>query len=151
MALFGGACFGSKRLAFLVPGFALLLSDVILNAGRHQNLATEAWMLTAFTYGAFALVVCLGCGFRGRNRTVAGVFVGSLAASCVFFVISNLGFWFVFARPLDATTLAISYVNAIPFFHYTVLGDLFFNTVLFGALALAESRFEVLRPVQPAV
>jgi hypothetical protein len=150
IALFGGACFGSKKMAFLVPGFALLLSDLILNAGRHQNLAAEAWMLTAFTYGAFGLIVCLGCGFRGRNRTVAGVFVGSLAASCVFFVISNLGFWFVFARPLTFSTLGASYVAAIPFFHYTVLGDVFFNTVLFGSLALAESRFAVLRPAQVA-
>ena len=151
IALFGGACFGSKKLAFLVPVFALLLSDLILNAGRHQNLAAEAWMLTGFTYGAFALVVCLGFGFRDRNRTVAGVFVGSLAASCVFFVISNLGFWFVFAKPLTFSTLGASYVAAIPFFHHTMLGDIFFNAVLFGSLALAESRFAVLRPVPAQV
>jgi hypothetical protein len=153
IALFGGACFGSKKLAFLVPVFALLLSDVILNAGRHQNLAAEAWMLTAFTYGAFAVVVCLGFGFRNRNRTVAGVFVGSLAASAVFFAISNFGWWAVLnfgSMGLPAKPLVVCYVDAIPFFHYTVLSDVFFNTVLFGSLALAESRFAVLRSAQAA-
>jgi hypothetical protein len=153
IALFGGACFGSKKLAFLVPGFALLLSDLVLNAGRHQNLAAEAWMLTAFTYGAFALVVCLGFGFRNRNRTVAGIFVGSLAASAVFFAISNFGWWAVLnfgSMGLPAKPLAVCYIDAIPFFRFTVMGDIFFNTVLFGSLALAENRFAVLRPVQVA-
>ena len=42
--------------------------------------------------------------------------------------------------------MGVVFLKAIPFFHQTMLSDLFFNTVLFGSLALAESRFEVLRP-----
>lgn len=153
IALFAGACFGSKLLAFAVPGVALLLSDLILNTSRYVDLAPTAWALVPFTAGAFALTVVLGFGFRGHNRTAAGVFVGSLAASCVFFAVSNFGWWAVLQiglMDLPAESLLTCYVNAIPFFHQTMLSDLFFNTVLFGALALAESRYAVLRPVEAA-
>jgi len=150
IALFGGACFGSRKLAFLVPGLTLLVSDLILNSGRYKNLAADAWSLMPFTAGAFALVVLLGFGLRGRNRSVSGVFVGSLAASCVFFFVTNLGWWLVFIQPRTISTLGTTYAAAIPFFHHTVLGDVFFNTVLFGSLALVESRFVSVRPVGTA-
>ncbi len=146
IALFAGACFGSRLLAFVVPCVALLVSDLILNTSRYVDLAPTAWALVPFTAGAFALTVLLGFGFRGRNRTVPGVFVGSLAASCVFFVVSNFGWWLMFVEP-KIGTIGTTYLAAIPFFHQTMLSDLFFNTVLFGSLALAESRFKVLRPV----
>jgi len=150
IALFGGACFGSRKLAFLVPGLALLASDLILNSGRYQNLAPDAWSLLPFTAASFALVVLLGFGFRGRRRSTAGILIGSLAASCVFFVVSNLGWWLVCVQPQTLSTLGTTYAAAIPFFHHTVLGDIFFNTVLFGTLAMAESRFVAIRPVEAA-
>lgn len=149
IALFAGACFGSRLLAFVVPCVALLVSDLMLNTSRYVDLAPTAWALVPFTAGAFVLTVVIGFGFRGRNRSVAGVFVGSLAASCVFFVISNLGWWAVLQMSLfeiPAESMGTVYLKAIPFFHQTMLSDLFFNTTLFGSLALAESRFEVLRP-----
>ena len=148
IALFGGACFGSRKLAFLVPGLALLASDVILNAGRYRNLAPDAWSLVPFTVASFALVVMLGFGLRGKNRSFVSIGISSLAASCVFFVISNLGWWLVFVQPQTLSTLGRTYADAIPFFRHTVLGDVFFNTVLFGTLALAESRFAAIRPAE---
>ncbi len=50
LALFGGAEFGHKREAFIVPLAAMFLSDLIL--GLH--------FLIALIYGTFALIVGLG-------------------------------------------------------------------------------------------
>lgn len=147
MALFGGACFRSRKAAFLVPLSALLLSDVLLNLTRHSNLWSEAWKLTAFTYLAFVLVVSLGMLLRNRTRSVFAVAGGSLAGSIVFFLVSNFGWWMTmgFHAPTFAG-LTECYVQALPFFRNTLASDLAFNAVLFGSFALAESRVLATRP-----
>jgi hypothetical protein len=141
MALFGGACFRSRKAAFLVPLSALLLSDVLLNLTRHNNLWSEAWNLTAFTYLAFVLVVSLGMLLRNRTRSVFAIASGSLFGSLVFFFVSNFGWWVTsgFHAP-NFAGLTECYVKALPFFRNTIASDLVFNAVLFGCFALAESR-----------
>jgi hypothetical protein len=147
MALFGGACFRSRKAAFLVPLSALLLSDVLLNLTRHSNQWLEAWQTTSFTYLAFVLVVGLGLLLRNRTRNVVAVATGSLGASLIFFIVSNFGWWLTMGfHPLTFAGLAECYGLALPFFRSTITGDLFFNTVLFGSFALAESRILAARP-----
>ena len=147
MALFGGACFASRKAAFLVPLSAMLLSDVLLNLTRHSNLWSEAWKLTAFTYLAFVLVVSLGMLLRNRTRSVFAIAGGSLVGSLVFFVVSNFGWWMTmgFHAP-NFAGLTQCYVQALPFFRNTIASDLAFNAVLFGCFALAESRVLATRP-----
>jgi hypothetical protein len=41
----------------------------------------------------------------------------------------------------DIAGFAACYTAAIPFFHYTLLGDLFFVALLFGAYELVRARF----------
>ncbi|MFU8858856.1 MAG: DUF6580 family putative transport protein [Cyclonatronaceae bacterium] len=127
MALFGAAFFRDKRMAFLIPISAMLLSDLIL--GFHSTML--------FVYLSFAAIV--GLGFLLRNRvnffTVTGA---SLGASTLFFLVTNFGAWLGNPMyPQTAEGLIASYVAGIPFFHYTVAGDLFFCGVLFGTWALA--------------
>ena len=50
MALFGGAYFADKKMAFIVPFVALFLSDLIL--GLHNTMV--------FVYAGFALTVAIG-------------------------------------------------------------------------------------------
>jgi hypothetical protein len=147
MALFGGACFASRKAAFLVPLSAMLLSDVLLNLTRHSNLWSEAWKLTAFTYLAFVLVVSLGMLLRNRTRSVFAIAGGSLVGSIVFFLVSNFGWWMTmgFHAP-NFAGLTQCYVQALPFFRNTIASDLAFNAVLFGCFALAESRVLATRP-----
>jgi len=147
IALFGGACFASRKAAFLVPLSAMLLSDVLLNLTRHSNLWSEAWKLTAFTYLAFVLVVSLGMLLRNRTRSVFAIAGGSLVGSLIFFVASNFGWWLTmgFHAPTFAG-LTECYVQALPFFRNTIASDLFFNTVLFGCFALVESRILISKP-----
>lgn len=137
IALFGGAQFADKRAAFLVPLAAMFLSDLVL--GLHA--------LIPVIYGCFVLIVCLGFWLR-RQRSVGRIAVAALAGSVLFFVITNFAVWAVTGiYPKTVAGLVECYVVAIPFFKNTLAGDLFFATVLFGSLALAEWRLPRLREI----
>jgi hypothetical protein len=47
---------------------------------------------------------------------------------------------------MTASGLLLCYEMAIPFFGYSLAGDAFYATALFGMLALAEARFPTLKP-----
>ncbi|MGQ0431801.1 MAG: DUF6580 family putative transport protein [Microthrixaceae bacterium] len=133
MALFGGACFADRRVAFLLPLAALFLSDLVL--GLH--------VLVPVVYGSFAVNVLLGRWLRGRRRFVP-VALATLAGSLQFFVMTNFAYWLLW-YPHTWTGLVTCYVAALLFFHNTLLGDATFVGVLFGAMALAEAGFPALR------
>lgn len=139
MALFGGAHFGSKRWAFLVPLGAMLLSDLVI--GLHPVLPV--------VYASFALIVCLGFWLRARRRLlpIAGA---ALASSLLFFLITNFGVWALgsfYAKTPQG--LLACYVAAIPFFRNTLLGDAVYTAAMFGSFRLLERAFPAVR--EPAV
>lgn len=148
MALFGGACFASRRAAFLVPIAALMLSDIALNAGRYgANPLASFSTMSLVTYVPMIAVVGLGLLLRNRKRSPLNLALFSLGGSVVFFVVSNF-VWLFFDPELtvSAAGLARCYAQALPFFKNTLLSDACFNAALFGCLALAESRLPALRP-----
>ena len=144
MALFGGACLTSKRLAFLVPLAAMLVSDLAIGL-LSGDLSLGLHRLIPVVYGSFALIVCLGFWLRRRRKAVP-IAAATLASSATFFVLTNFGVWaFGSWYPKTWDGLVACYVAAIPFFHNTLLGDAFYVTLLFGGLALAEKGLPVLR------
>src|SRR5690242_14357509 len=82
VALFGGAYFADKRVAFLVPLTAVFLSDLIL--GFYGGMAA--------VYFAFVLVVCIGLWLQ-KHRSVLTIAGASIASSIVFFLVTNF-VWF---------------------------------------------------------
>ncbi len=142
MALFGGCYISNKRMAFIIPLGAMLLSDVLLQlingTGFHPGMI---WV-----YGAFALITCIGFLLRGREQRQT-IMVASLVGSMLFFVITNFGQWATGYYGYSSGSLTQSFIMGIPFFRGTVMGDLFFNLVLFGSFALARWRFPVLKRV----
>jgi len=143
IALFGGACFLSRRLAFIVPLSVMVVSDVLLYAGRYDYLFEQGWRMALFVYLAIGLIIGFGLLVRNR-RNVVTVLAGSLAATAVFFVVSNFGWWLVYDLPAGLS-LSQTYLNAVPFVRGTLMSDLVYNGVLFGAFALAERRVPSLR------
>jgi hypothetical protein len=135
MALFSGAMFGRRLIAFVAPLAALLLSDIVL--GFYHGQAT--------VYFSVALIVMIGMGALSRISLlrVAGA---ALASSILFFVITNFGMWlFSGFYPRSLAGLEACYIAAIPFFQNTVAGDLFYAAVLFGGFALLERAVPALR------
>ncbi|MBI2987846.1 MAG: hypothetical protein HYY45_13865 [Deltaproteobacteria bacterium] len=136
LALFAGAHFDDKRWAFVLPLAAMLLSDAVI--GFHGQMPV--------VYGTFALVVWLGVHLRER-RTALNVAGAGLAASILFFVVTNFGVWaFDGLYPRTLEGLVVCYIAAIPFFGYTLAGNLFYAALLFGGFALAERKIPVFSP-----
>lgn len=150
MALFGGACFANKRMAFLVPLAAMLVSDLAIG-WLSGDLSLGLHRLIPVVYGSFALIVCLGFLLRGRRKVVP-IAGAALASSVLFFVLTNFGVWALGSwYPHTWEGLVACYVAAIPFFQNTLLGDAVYATLLFGGLALAENSFPALREPARAV
>lgn len=128
MALFGGAYFSDKRLAFLVPLLALLLSDWIL--GLHDTML--------YVYGGFALTVVIGF-WIGKQVNLGRIATATVGASIVFFLLTNFGAWLTSGLyPMTVDGLMQAYVAGIPFFQNSLLGNLVFTALLFGGFALLQ-------------
>ena len=135
VALFGGAYFSDKRLAFVVPLTALFLSDLILGFYHHMEII----------YASFMLIVCIGLWLQ-KNRSPLCIASAALASSALFFLVTNFGVWALDSLyPRTLNGLVECYVAAIPFFRNTLQGDLLYTFILFGGFALLERRFSILR------
>jgi hypothetical protein len=145
MALFGGAYFGRKFLAFAIPLAAMFISDLVI--GFHDGMIA--------VYVAFSITV--GIGLFLRNRINPATVVGaSLTSSVLFFLITNFAAWMTsphlypasFGGLMQSYAAGLVFFNdgsyGISFFLNEVLGGLFYNTLFFGALYLAQSRIPAL-------
>ncbi len=138
IALFGGAYFSDKKYAFIVPIAAMLLTDLII--GFHGGMMS--------VYLSFVLIVGIGI-VLSRNIKFKNVLAASLMSSILFFIITNFQVWLQSTLyPKNISGLIACYVAAIPFFHYTVLGDLFFVGALFGFFAFLQTKFPLLSKVK---
>ena len=135
VAIFGGAVL-PRRWAVTLPLVAMIISDLII--GLHP--------LIAYTWGSFALIA-LGSSWFMRKVNVRSAIGASLSASVLFFLVTNFGVW-AEGRLYDRTLpgLIQCYYNALPFFRGTLMGDLVFVGLLFGAYALAKNLSVFLRP-----
>ena len=133
IALFGGACFNNKKLAYFIPLLIMILSDVALEAingiGFHNTMI--------YVYVGFILTTSIGVAASNKIN-LKSITAASLLSSILFFVITNFGVWAV-----DPTSIGLieTYILGIPFFGYSVAGDLLFNATLFGTLYFAQLKF----------
>ncbi len=124
VAIFGGAILPRKWATFL-PLVAMIISDLFI--GLHP--------LILVTWGSFAIVALASNRFL-KHITPLSIGTASVGASMFFFLVSNLGVWLegrLYALTFEG--LIHCYYNALPFFRNTLLGDLFYSSLLFGAYA----------------
>ena len=149
MALFGGACFRSRKLAFLLPLAAMLLSDLVLACTRYSTSSMVA--IQPVVYACIMATTALGQLIKDR-RSLLQVGAATLAGSFLFFVVTNFAVWATgHGGALAESNLAACYVAAIPFFRNSLLGDAAFTAILFGGLALLEHRLAWMRDRTPSV
>lgn len=140
VALFSGYFFRSARVALCVPLCAMLASDWFI--GGYQ------WQMMMLVYAMLALPVAARGYLRSRWNvaeqkssafTAVAALVGcSLIASVLFFVVTNFGCWLSFGMYEQTVAgLLNCYTQALPFFRYTLAGDLVFACVLFGGYSLS--------------
>lgn len=136
IALFGGAYFSDKRLALLLPLSIMLITDMLI--GFHSTM----WVV----YLSFAAMVGIGT-MVGKKVGFATVTAGALTGSVLFYLTTNFAVWAMGSGvfyPLTLEGLMMSYTAAIPFFHYSIAGDLFYSAILFGGFEFAKSRVPAL-------
>lgn len=140
MALFGGAVFSDRRLAFIIPFAALLISDIFL--GFYSFLPA--------VYLCYVIVVFIG--FSMRNRvTIGKIVLNSFISSIIFFIVTNLAYWlFSGLYTMNLQGLLACYTAAIAFYKYpafgietsfllnSIISTMIYSGVLFGSLSLAE-------------
>jgi hypothetical protein len=131
IALFGGTFLKRKELAFLVPVLAMLLSDLII--GFHSTMLP--------VYLSFIAIVGMGLVLQKR-LTVVNTLSAALASSVLFYLVTNFASWTsgLMPYPLNVAGLMQSYIAGLPFLFNGILGDLFYTSVLFGAVYLVTNR-----------
>ena len=125
VALFAGTHFSRKHWAILMPILAMLVTDIFLGFS----------MITPIVYLAFVGVTALG--FVVKKMNIGSVLLSSL----LFFVVTNLGVWFLY-YPLTPEGFTTCFTLAIPFFGYSIVGDLFFSAALLFGYRFAAKRLQ---------
>lgn len=129
-ALFAGYYFRRPWVAALVPLAVILISNGLLDQPYgHAGLAVV-------TCAALVLPVVLRGVVRRRPRPLT---IGACAvlSSVAFFLVTNFAVWaFGFARP--GAGLLGCYLDGVPFFRYTLVGDLTWTAIFFGGFAAAN-------------
>ncbi len=115
LALFSGASFRNKWFSIVFPLIAMLLSDIVLGFST----------ISLWVYSAFILITMFSWVTKELKWTSV------LISSLIFFIVSNFGVW-VLSYPHTIEGLITCYTMAIPFFGYSILGDMAWSLFLFG-------------------
>ena len=135
----------SQAHAALPTGASSFFTGIEANFSEAEGYA---WPLMLTVYGAYILIGLMGTLIK-KHKSLETVVAGSLVASVIFFLATNLAVWQFspwYAKSLSG--LIQCYTLALPFFRNTLMGDLFYVSVLFGAyeavrlwVCLGKKRF----------
>ena len=147
IGLFGAAYFNRKILAYIVPLISLFISDLIINnvmLSSYYGHFTVFYPGALFVYLGFTLIAILGFVILKKIK-ISNIIISSLIASGIFFIVSNLGTFFMGGMyPKTWEGLVLCYTAALPYFPNTILGDLFYVGVLFGGFELIKLNLPAL-------
>ncbi len=161
VALFGGAIIKDKKWAFAVPLLSLLVSDSLFQLFYEMN-----WLgRQGFYDGQWAVYLCFGLvtvfGFLMKKINLKNLMFFSVSGSVLFFITSNFFVWIGvggLGRPLTFEGLLLCYGDAIAYYRQfgliegfvlnSVLGDMIWCTILFGAYYFISKYF---LPAKPAI
>jgi uncharacterized membrane protein len=130
MALWATFCFRS----FWLPAFALL----IVMASTDLVLGGYSWPIMISVYVSMLFACILGSMVRRQldkshrsaslQSTGPRMLIASLAMSTCFYLLTNAMVWACGWYPPTLSGLVESYVAGLPFYRFTLLGDLMFTT-----------------------
>jgi len=139
IGIFSGTMFREKRsLAFLVPLLGQFLGDVYFqfftNVPGFYDLPGQL-----FNYGGLFAATMLGVSFRQPKPATALAYV--FGGSTLFFLVSNFGYFAAGWNGYSFAGLLKTYIDGVPFFKYTLAGDLAGGILLFGSYFIAQRVF----------
>lgn len=140
IALFGAAYLGRSYWAVFIPLALWYLADIILNntvlRGFYPEISGFVWYSEYMLYNFISLLAIVALGTKLLKKVSAqNVVFAALSSSIIFFLITNAGAWLATTSlyPKGIEGLLMSYLAGLPFLLKSVLGNLFFSSLLFGA------------------
>ncbi|TSC56913.1 MAG: hypothetical protein Greene041639_76 [Parcubacteria group bacterium Greene0416_39] len=132
LALFVGVYLAkAHKAALLLPLLAMFLSDLFIGFYDAK--------LMAVVYGSFLSYGVIGM-LVVKQKNAQTVLLGSIGGAVIFYLTTNFAVWaFSSWYPHTLSGLMLSYTLALPFFKYTLLGDVFFSALFFGAYEFAKT------------
>lgn len=129
VAIFSGMYLDRKH-AIIIPMITMLVADSFI------GFYDPAIMISV--YGCFILSAVLGIYLK-RNKNIFNIAGVTLSSSIIFYLVTNFAVWaYSGLYPQTLSGLMQSYILAIPFFKATLLGDIFYVSVLFGGYELVS-------------
>lgn len=122
IAMFSGV-YLNKKVAIFIPVLTMAISDYLLGSFLHST--------TPYVWGSFMVSGLIGLYLRKR-KSAKNIIVASLLASLQFFLITNFGVWATGMYNRSISGLIESYIMGIPFYRWTLLGDLFYTAAFFS-------------------
>ncbi|MFM1912549.1 MAG: hypothetical protein RIR51_387 [Bacteroidota bacterium] len=153
MALFSGYYFRNKPFGMLMTFLGIWLSNMIIN----NLLYTEYF--DGFSYGLnlshiliFLAITAYGQlnqGGKGEKLAMGDFLRMNLFTAFSFFMVSNFLVWLgsEVTYTKDLGGLLACYTAGLPFIQNTILSQLFFGAIFFGAYQLIESKYFVAKKV----
>ena len=123
IALFSTIHFKNKILTYLIPIIGLFISDLILGLS----------MVNLFVYLSFIAITFIGFKFQKINT------YSILLSSTTFFIVSNFGVR-ILGYPKTIEGFILCYYTSLPFFVYTIMGDLFYSYAMKYGLKYALNK-----------
>jgi len=130
IALFGGT-YLSKKYALIIPAIAMIVADYFI--GFYNPFVMIS------VYGSFIVIGLIGMWLK-NHKNIGNVFGASLLGSSIFFIVTNFAVWLApqFYYPRTLSGLIDCYALALPFFRNSILGDLTYVIIFFGAYELVR-------------
>jgi hypothetical protein len=137
VAVFAGFYFSRRGTAILVPLLVMAISNLTLDS--YDSLAEMLVVYSAFLFPALLSHHLRKGSIDNRRLSWIGFGACAVAPSVVFFVTTNFAVWAfntVYAQTWPG--LMQCYIQAIPFYRYTLAGDLLCTCAVFSAYFFAR-------------
>ena len=132
--------FAAARLRFgqaiLLLALGLLVKDVCI-------FLQYGWPPEPLSWVAFAVYAIVGHRFLKNTESPLRIGTAAVAASLLFFLISNFGSWMMQALPYGYSLAGLRdcYEAAIPFYRGTLAGDVICSAAFFALHAVLSRAF----------
>ena len=153
-----GAAYLPRKYALILPLIAIAVSDYLLlyinPFGEKIFNFTQIYPLTAAFHDTtgWVWVSLMISGLLGlllqKKRGFVRVGTVTIISALQFYLLTNFGVWAAGAYARHLWGLSASYVAALPFLRWTLLGDFFYTTSFFGLYEIAI-RSASKKPARP--
>ena len=141
MAVFAGAVIKDKKWAFIIPVLSMFISDLLYQILYIDGVSS----LPGFYEGQWQNYILFGLlpivGMAIKKVNVTNIFIASLAAPTIYFILSNFILWAGtgtrgYGRPKTFDGLLLCYNDALPFYRTSLIATAIFSAILFGSYFL---------------